>query len=124
MENKGELLKLIYIHVPKDVLESYGFPTERTPILITEDGVRKYQGDSWFYINNHGVVVETSASHSTGNPNFITKRYHSKDEAIRYATLLHEAKTFSLSDLNEVIADGRSNKDIRERLRKIAYEKI
>lgn len=123
MENKDELLMLIYKHVPNEVLKNYGLLRKRTPILVTDDGVKKYQGDYWYYINNHGVVMETSLHSSSPNPNFVTKRYHSKDEAIRNATLLHETKLFSLKELNELISDGINNKNVREILRKIAYEK-
>lgn len=129
MGNKDELLAFMIKQIPSQVLKTYGITifeadSEKKSMFKTEDGVEKYPGDSWFYINKHGVAILTSSTDLSRNPNFITKRYHCKDKAIRDATLLHEANIFSLSDLNDVIANGLSNKEIREKLRAIAYEKI
>jgi hypothetical protein len=127
MENKEELLlSMIYRHIPSHVLVEYGLPQypvkqNKKPVLTTEDGVDKYSGDNWYYINNHGDVKQTNGHGSTNG--FITKRFHDKELALKESVRLHETKRFSLSDLNEIIKGELKTTEIREILRKQVYNK-
>ena len=127
MENKEELLlNMIYRHIPSHVLIEYGLPQyplrqNKKPVLTTEDGVDKYSGDTWYYINKHGDVKQTNGNESTNG--FITKRFHDKELALKESVRLHETKRFSLSDLNEIIKGELKTTEIREILRKQVYNK-
>lgn len=120
MENKDEMIvELLYRYVPREELSRLNL--ERPILHITEDGVKKYRGDKWYYINKHGEVKETNGANS--DPDFTTKRYHSLNAAVTAATKIHQVPSFSLNDINTILKGMDNNKELLEVFRKLAYNK-
>lgn len=127
MENKDQieaLLILAHRYIPKDKLAQFGIIEKpKKELFTTEDGVKKYEGDSWFYISNAGEVKETEDFVST-TPGFITKRFHDEKLALKASVQLHDSKVFSLNDINALLNNVPNSKGVKGEIRRIVYEDL
>lgn len=126
MEDKDKMdafLLLAHRYIPREKLIQFGIVEieKKKEMFITEDGVKKYPGDSWFYINNSGEVKETKDFNSS-TPGFITKRFHDEKLALKASVELHHTKLFSLNDINKFLSGLEGSKEIKNSIRKLVYQ--
>lgn len=126
MENKDQmdaLLALAHRYIPREKLIQFGIVIveEKKELFTTKDGVKKYPGDSWFYINNSGEVKQTKDFNST-TPDFITKRFHDEKLALKASVELHDTKLFSLNDINKFLSGLEGAKKVKDSVRKLVYQ--
>lgn len=127
MENKDQIeaiMALAHRYIPREKLIQFGLIIEEEKeMFITEDGVKKYPGDSWFYINNSGEVKKTNNYTST-TPGFVTKRYDDEKLAMKASVELHDTKLFSLNDINEFVKNLEGAKSVKDMVRKLVYTNL
>lgn len=69
-------------------------------LFTTEDGVRKFAGDSWFYVKEGSdTLAETNTLNYNGKSKRPVKRFHSQDVANEY--IRHNKKEFSIQDIQD-----------------------
>lgn len=129
---KGELVNYVYSNIQNDgrMPSRKYFSTKQaaqeyirknTPIFTTEDGVKIFKGDIYWFVDTDFSISMVEALHGCGE--YSERKYFSTFE-LAEDYVIKNAKLISIEDFNNAIASQYGNYNIRQKLIQIAKQRL